>query len=95
MLDDPVIRSAFTVIGTVFFGTVTAITVLYLLIRSGEKGKPRPPHKNQLWMAGIIAIAVPLLVLVYALFFSPAAQLSPQQLHQKERQMQQASEQRP
>jgi ABC-type Fe3+ transport system permease subunit len=84
MLDDPVTRSALIVIVTVFFALVIAITVMYLLIRSGEKGAPKPPHKAQMWLAGLIGIAVPLLVLAYALVFSPSARLTPQQLHQQE-----------
>ena len=84
MLDDPVTRSALIVIIAVFFATVIAVTIMYLLIRSGEKGAPKPPHKAQLWLAGITGIAVPLLVLAYALVFSPSARLTPQQLHQQE-----------
>ena len=84
MLDDPVTRAALTVFIVVFFITLMAIAVMYLLIRSGERGKPKPPHKAQMWLAGIIGIAVPLLILTYALLFSPSARLTPQQLHQQE-----------
>ena len=37
-----------------------------------------------MWLAGLIGIAVPLLILAYALVFSPSARLTPQQLHQQE-----------
>ena len=84
MLDDPVTRSALAVIITVIFATLIAGTVLYLMIRAGERGAPKPPHKGQMWLAGIIGIAVPMLVLAYALLFSPAARMTPRQLHQTE-----------
>lgn len=84
MLDDPTTRAALIVFATVLFATVIAIAVLYLLIRSGEKGAPKPPHKGQLWLAGIIGIGVPMLILAYALLFSPSATLDPQQLHKQE-----------
>ena len=56
---------------------------MYLAIRSGEKGQPRPPHRGQMWLAGLIGIAVPALLLLYALFFSPSATLTPGQMHHR------------
>ena len=35
-------------------------------------------------LAGIIGIAVPLLILAYAVLFSPSARMTPEQLHQQE-----------
>ena len=84
MLDDPVTVSALIVLIVVFFGLLIALTTLYLLIRSGERGEPKPPHKGQMWLAGLIGIVVPLLILAYAVAFSPAAKLSPDRLHQQE-----------
>ncbi|MHC3993746.1 hypothetical protein ACXWTF_02890 [Thiomicrolovo sp. ZZH C-3] len=84
MLDDPVTRAAMVVFVTVFFATLIAIAVMYLLIRAGEKGPPKPPHKGQIWLAGLIGIGIPLLMLAYALLFSPSARLTPQQLHQQQ-----------
>ena len=84
MLDDPVTRSALIVLFSVFIVTLIAITVMYLLIRAGEKGLRRPPHKVQMWLAAIIGVVIPLIVLAYALAFSPSARLMPQQLHEQE-----------
>jgi len=83
MFDDPVIHASVIVFTVVFFATLIAIAVLYLLIRSGEKGEPTTPHKGQIWLAALIGIAVPLLVLAYAVLFSPA-RMTPKQLHQQE-----------
>jgi drug/metabolite transporter (DMT)-like permease len=74
---------------TVFFATLIAIAVMYLLIRAGEKGPPKPPHKGQMWLAGVIGIGIPLLMLAYALLFSPSARLTPRQLHQQQMQQSQ------
>ena len=84
MLDDPVTKAALTVFIVVFFAIVIALSVLYLLIRAGEKGPPKPPAKGQMLLAGIIGIAVPLLILAYAVLFSPSARMTPEQLHQQE-----------
>ena len=84
MLDDPVTKAALTVFIVVFFAIVIALTVLYLLIRAGEKGPPKPPAKGQMWLAGLIGIALPLLILAYAVIFSPSARMTPEQLHQQE-----------
>jgi len=84
MLDDPVTKAALTVFIVVFFAIVIALTVLYLIIRAGEKGQPKPPHKGQMWLAGLIGIALPLLILAYAVIFSPSARMTPEQLHQQE-----------
>ena len=84
MLDDPVTKAALTVFIVVFFAIIIALSVLYLLIRAGEKGPPKPPAKGQMWLAGIIGIAVPLLILAYAVLFSPSARMTPEQLHQQE-----------
>ncbi len=83
MLDDTVTRTALIVITAVFFITVITIAILYLLIRAGEKGARGAPHKGQMWLAGAIGIALPLLMLGYALLLSPSARLSPKQLHRQ------------
>jgi len=93
MLDDPVTRKALTVFIVVFFALLIAGTVLYVSMRAGEKGPPKPPHKAQMWLAGLIGIGVPLLIFAYALLFSPSARLTPQQLHQQEMQKAQSSQQ--
>jgi len=85
MIDDPVTRSALTVIFIVFLATLVAGAVMYLLIRSGEK-MPLPPHRIQMWLAGIIGIGIPLLLLAYALLLSPSARLTPKELHQQQMQ---------
>lgn len=84
MLNDPVTQAALTVFIVVFFVIVIALSVLYLLIRAGEKGPPQPPHKGQMWLAGLIGIALPMLILAYAVLFSPSARLTPDQLHEQE-----------
>jgi drug/metabolite transporter (DMT)-like permease len=86
MLDDPVTKAALTVFVIVFIAIVIALTVLYLIVRSGEKGPPKPPHKGQMLLAGIIGVAIPLLILAYAVVFSPSARLTPEQLHKLEMQ---------
>lgn len=86
MLEDPVTKAALIVIATVFFGVIIAISVLYLLIRADEHGQPKPPHKMQMLLAAVIGIAVPFLILAYALLFSPSARMTPQKLHQMEMQ---------
>jgi len=84
MFDDPVIHASVIVFIVVFFAVLIAIAVLYVLIRTGEKGEARTPHKGQIWLAALIGIAVPLLILAYAVLFSPSARMTPKQLHQQE-----------
>ena len=92
-MNDPVTQAALTVFIVVFFVLLIALSVLYLLIRAGEKGTPQPPHKGQMWLAGLIGIALPMLILAYAVLFSPSARLTPDQLHRLE--MQKAQDARP
>lgn len=82
-MNDPVTASALTVIVIALLGTLVTLALLYRAMQPGAKRRrPSAPHRKQLWLAALIGIGVPLLLLAYALLLSPAS-LSPDQLHHR------------
>lgn len=94
MMNDPVILTAFSVYFAAFTVTVVTLFVIYRLVRTQKPKTPTPEEMGngrQSLLAIAIGIVVPTSLLVYALFFSPLARLSPDEMHQRELEAQKAS----
>ena len=80
MMNDPVISSAFAVLLLFFTLTAATLALLFAYIRrGGKRGKGFSSVETALALT--VGGGVPVALLLYALLFSPAATLSPAQMH--------------
>jgi mono/diheme cytochrome c family protein len=85
MMDDPVISSALSVMVFAFVLTLAVLALLFWLMRPKKSAKAAAPAKTsitpQIVLAIIIGVIVPAGILLYALFYSPLATMTPEKMH--------------
>ena len=97
MTNDPVIITAFAVYFAAFTVTVVTLFAIYRIVRTEKPQAPTPEEMGsgrQSLLALAIGVGVPASLLVYALFFSPMARLSPEEMHERQMEAMQATDEK-
>jgi mono/diheme cytochrome c family protein len=85
MMNDPVITNALSIMIFAFVLTLAVLALFFWLMFPKKSGKAAAPTKTsitpQIVLAIVIGILVPAGILIYALFYSPLATMTPEKMH--------------